>query len=918
MQQGLRASALTIALTTASITLAAASLFAPAHAQATGVAPSAHIANSSHYPAIPQWPGAKYGTTPTVEDVLGYPAGSRISSPAQIVEYFTALQAAHPEQVKWVPYGRTWQGRPLYYAVIGSKANIARLNEIEAGMRQLADPRQTTARQARELIEQLPASVWIANSVHGNEISPAEAAMVTAWHLLNSNDERTQAMLANTLVYIDPLQNPDGRERFVSRYYATVGLQPAADRLAAEHNEPWPNGRTNHYLFDMNRDWIALTQPETRGRIAALLQTFPLIFVDSHEMGGDLSYYFTPEAHPYNPFITTEQREGLNWVGEHNAFWFDAFGYDYFTREIFDAFYPGYGASWPLYHGSLSMTYEMGSARGHQFRTRDGDILTYADGVQQNFVAFMATIETASQRRRELLQRFHAYRQQGIDAGSRGAVRSFIFSNQRDVAGNRKLMALLAEQGIEVGQATDNFRACGTNYSAGAYVISAAQPSYHLIRTLLDQHVPMDEDFLAEQERLRANNLPDQIYDVTAWSLPLLFNVDMDVCQQQPRVATTPVDQQRITPGSVSNPEAEFGFAAAWGDMNSGRLLTAALRAGLLVRSADSEFTHASGQVFPAGSLIIPRAGNPENLTEQLQALAQTTGAQVIGLANSWMRAGPNVGSNNMKQMHAPNIALLWDQPANVLSAGSTRFVIEREFNYPVTAIRAAQLANADLSHYQVLIIPASAGGSYEQWLGEQGRNNIRQWVQRGGVLITLGNATRFAIAGEQPLLQSSLEQKAQVDDIHALPAAGRSAGTIIDTDDEHQRHIRNPHANPDWVSGIIARATVDQEHWLTAGIAENIHTMFIGNDIYRPLRINHGRNVVNFSSPEQVVASGYIWAENREQIAYKPLLMVQPQGRGMVVSFTQEPNYRAYMEGMHVLFMNAIFRSAAHATPVR
>ncbi|RUO36670.1 M14 family metallopeptidase [Aliidiomarina sanyensis] len=871
-----------------------------------------------HADTLPQWPNAEYRDTPTIEQVLGYPAGSRISSPEQIRAYFEALVEAHPTQIQLFEYGETWQGRPLYYVAISAAENIERLDSIESSMRRLADPRTLNDRQARELMQDLPASVWIANSVHGNEISPAESAMVTAWHLLADQSDDNQALLRNTVVYLDPLQNPDGRARFVSRYYATVGLEPSDDRISAEHNEPWPNGRTNHYLFDMNRDWLALTQPETRGRIAALLQTFPLIFVDSHEMGGDLPYYFTPEAHPYNPFITQAQREGLNWIGENNAKWFDTYGYDYFTREIFDAFYPGYGASWPLYHGSLASTYEMGSARGHHFRTNEGEILTYGDGVQQNFVAFMATIETAAARRGELLQRFYDYRKQGIEQGSRGSNRSYIFPNTRDIAGNRKLAAVLAEQGIEVGQADADFRACGTNYAQGAYVVQASQPAYHLIRTLLDQHVPMDDDFLQEQERLRANNLRDQIYDVTAWSLPLMFNVDMDICNQQPRVATTPVTHERIVPGYVENPDAAFGFAVAWGDMNTGRLLTAALREGLLIRSSDLEFTHASGKTYPAGSLIIPRAGNPEDLTTLVTALAKESGAQVYGLDRSWMNDGPNVGSVNVKRMHAPNIAMLWDEPANVLSAGSTRFIIEREFNYPVTAIRPAQLRSADLSRYQVLILPATGQGSYEQALGDAGRENLRQWIQRGGVLVTLGNATRFAVSGERPLLASALERKAQVDDLVKPSGENRVDGQIITDLEDQQRHIRDPRVSPDWVSGVITRTRVDQEHWLTAGIHEQVHAMFIGNDIYTPLRITDGRNVVSYAGKDELLASGYMWAENIEQVAHKPYLMVQPQGRGMVISFTQEPNFRAYLDGQHVLLMNAIFRAAAHANPVR
>jgi len=868
---------------------------------------------------LPIWEHANYQEqTPTIEQVLGHSAGSRISSPEQILQYYRALERAHPDRVSIETIGETWEGRPLVYVAISSAENIANLEDIKQGMQRLADPRGLNRGEAEQLISSLPSSIWIAASVHGNEISPADAAMVTAYHLLSEQSEQTQDILSNTVIYIDPLQNPDGRARFVSRYYATIGLEPSADRISAEHNEPWPNGRTNHYLFDMNRDWIALTQPETKARVAALQETFPLIFIDSHEMGGDLPYYFTPEAHPYNPFITESQREGLNWVGNHNADRFDEYGLDYFTREIFDAFYPGYGASWPLYFGSLAMTYEAGSARGHVFRTHEGEELTYSETVHRNFVAFMATIETASKRGAELKQRFYDYRSQGIEQGRQVDVRTYIFPNNRDAAGHQKFASLLTEQGIEVHQANEAFSACRVSYDEGAMYVKASQPSYHLIRTLLDQNVPMDEDFIEEQERLRANNLPDQIYDVTAWSLPLLFNLDMNTCNREPSVASSLVSEQRIKPGSVTNSEAAFGFAVPWGDMNAGRFLTAALREGLLVRSSDLAFTSYNGTEYPSGSLLIPRAGNPDNLNQILAELAVSSGATVTGLERSWTQSGPNTGSVNVKRHFAPDIAIAWDEPTSVLSAGSTRFIIEREFNYPATAIRPDRLAREDLSNYDVLILPATARGNYASALGEHGKENLRNWVQRGGVLITLGNATRFAISGDNPLLDSQLERKAQVDQLAEKPSEAPAPGTLISDGDDLQRYIRDPQTNPDWVSGIIAKANVDQEHWLTAGLHNTVHSMYIGNDIYTPLRITSGRNVMTFAGQDEVLASGYVWDENREQIAHKPLLMVQPTGRGMVISFTQEPNFRAYMEGMHVPLLNAVFRGAAHARPVR
>lgn len=869
--------------------------------------------------SIPQWPHTQYDATPTVEDVLGYPAASRISSPEQIVSYFEALAEAHPERIQLFDYGQTWQGRRLFYAVISSVENLAQLEQHQSAISALADPRQTNARQAGQLIDGLPGSIWIGASVHGNEISPAEATLVTAWHLLASQADETQHLLNNTLIYIDPLQNPDGRARFVSRYYATVGLEPSADRLAAELNEPWPNGRTNHYLFDMNRDWFALTQPESRGRIAAFLKARPLYYVDSHEMGGDSTYFFAPSAEPLNPLVTESQRESLVNLGKNNGRWFDTFGYDYFTAEIFDLFYPGYGGNWPNYSGSLATTYEMASARGHHFKTVDGNILTFGDGVQRNFVAFMASIETVANNRQTLLENFYAYRQGGIEQGSqRNEIRSYILPNRRDAAGHRRLAAILAEQGVEVTRTSDEFRACGERYDAGAYIISAAQPSHHLVKALLDSEVPLDAEFLAEQERRRANNLPAQIYDVTAWSLPHLFNLDLVTCTQAISVAGERVDSTRIEPGYIEDGDAAYGYIVRWGDMNSGRLFTAAIREGLRVRSADSAFKHADGREFEAGSFVLARAGNPDDLTDRVGELAAQSGAIVEPLANSWIESGPSIGSRNFRQVHAPTIALLWDEPTNVLSAGSTRFIIEQEFNYPVTAIRPAQLRSADLSGYQVLILPASARpGAYEQALGEQGRENLRAWVQSGGVLITLGNATGFAVAGDTPLLHSALERRASDDDAKRREGA-RVKGTHIESAEDYQTYLLDADAAPDRVPGVIARTQVDQEHWLTAGVPEQLYTNYIGNEIYTPLPISKGRNVISFAAADDLVASGYIWDENRQQLAYKPYLMVQPEQRGLVIGFTQEPNLRAYQHGQFVLLLNAIFRGATQATPLR
>ncbi|MDB9867705.1 M14 family zinc carboxypeptidase [Pseudomonadales bacterium] len=253
-------------------------------------------------PLPEMWPGAVYDPSiPTYEQVLGYPVGARISRYEDMLRFFTALQAAAPARLKLIDYGKTWEGRRLVYAVIGNTETIARLDQITTDMQRLADPRITDLAAASQLIASLPASIWLAYGIHGNEISSTDAAMLTAYHLLAANAETVSLKVAdNSLVFIDPLQNPDGRARFTQHYYSSVGLQDSPDRISAEHNEPWPGGRTNHYLFDLNRDWLALTQPETQSRVLALNKHLPLVVIDFHEMGGDESYYFAPAAdRPY-------------------------------------------------------------------------------------------------------------------------------------------------------------------------------------------------------------------------------------------------------------------------------------------------------------------------------------------------------------------------------------------------------------------------------------------------------------------------------------------------------------------------------------------------------------------------------------------------------------------------------------------
>ncbi|REJ77937.1 MAG: peptidase M14 [Acidobacteria bacterium] len=867
------------------------------------------------------WPGTQYDpSVPTTKQVLGFEPGERIASHSELMKYFEALERAKPGRIKLFEYARTWEGKKLIYAAVGSEENIARLDSISDSMKRLADPRVTSDSDSRQIIANTPALTWLAYGVHGNEISSPDAAMVTAYHLLAATgNDVVDKILADSVVFIDPTQNPDGRDRFVHNFNVAEGLEPQESPLAAEHNEPWPGGRTNHYFFDMNRDWISLTQPETEGRIKALQEWWPVVVVDLHEMGTNSTYYFGPEAVPYNPFKTEQQHRNTDLYGKNNAKWFDRFGFDYYTREIFDGLYPGYGDSWPMLYGAVGMTYEQASVRGLIVRKSNGKLMHFRESVRHHFVASISTAETTAVNRERLLSDFYQHGKEEVEAGRTGSVRSFILPRTGDASLVDKLANLLYKQGVEVGQTSSAGTVCGTSYPAGSYGISTAQPARKLIRNLLDDDVPMDPEFIKVQEERRARGLPDEIYDITAWSLPIMFNVKAVPCGQALPGSFQNVAPQAVTPGSVSGGAASVGYLVPWGSSAAAKLVTGALKKGLSVFSADQVFLQ-NGRTYPRGTLIIKNADNPSGLGATLSELARTTGAEVVSTNSSWVESGINFGSDNVVAIKRPRVAIAWDEPTSSYSAGQTRFILERQYGFPVTPVRTSQLGSRDIAQFDVIILPDGFG--YSRVLGGGGVSRLKDWVAGGGTLIGLGSGAVSFLADPGTGMLAISRENAVKTDKDGKPVAGekpsepaaRVPGKLITSEDQFKDMIDANVSSPDSVAGVLVRAKTDRNHWVTAGVEETVNAIFRGNAIFTPIDLDNGINAAYFAGPDDLLAGGYMWEETRKQLAFKPFVVVQPSGRGNVVGFTQDPTIRAYLDGLNVMLLNAIFRRSAQA----
>ena len=831
---------------------------------------------------------------PTLEASVGHATGQRISAPDEVTRYLEALHRAAPEQTRLVQYATSWEGRPLHYLVISSATNMSRLEANKAAM-------AAVARGETPQAGTLPVT-WLSYGVHGNEISSSDAALAVAYHLLAARgNAQADAILANSYVVIDPSQNPDGRNRFVTDFRNALGLAPSADRHAAEHDEQWPGGRQNHYLFDLNRDWFALTQPETRGKVAALLEWNPVVFVDAHEMGGDETYYFPPAAEPFNPNITPGQKDKQVLLGRAIAREFDARGIPYFTREVYDAFYPGYGDTWPTLHGAIGATFEQASARGLVLRRRDGQLLTYADGVRNHFLASMAYAETVARNADRFLADYAAHRRTARDEG-RG---SYVIDLAQRRWNAEALGRRLAAQGIEVQRLAPGAAACGKRYPEGALAIDRAQPSGRLIRSLLDRTTALDPAFVRRQEERRERGQPHELYDTTAWSVGLMSGVDITHCSA--RVSGSPLGASSPITASAGG-MGDFGLAIPWTDSGQAQLILAALREGIDAGASERSFT-IGGREFPRGSVIVPRRSNSPEALARLEELTRQIGAETVPLAESWVEAGPNFGSEAFRRLGAPRVAMAWDDGISPTSAGSLRYVIERRLATPVTPIRTGTLPRANLGSYDVLIVPEGS-------LDMGARKAVQAYVQRGGVAVIVGTALTGFIEDETRLFSTARQGalgKSPEGDGEEGEDAPASEGTEIVSADEYDALIDDPTELPDRLPGALVRTVADADHFLSSGYVDGPVVSASGSLIFTPLNRKDGTNVLRFASADALLESGYIWDENRRQMAFKPYLLAERNGGGLAIGFAHDPSLRGYLDGLDLLIANAILLAPAH-----
>jgi hypothetical protein len=667
----------------------------------------------------------------------------------------------------------------------------------------------------------------------------------------------------------------------------------------------------------MNRDWFAQSQVETRGRIRAMLEWFPHVVVDLHEMGGDSSYYFAPPADPINPHITKSQQASFELFGKANAAKFDERGFAYFIRENYDSFYPGYGESWPIFHGAIGMTYEQASARGLVWKRTDGDLLTYREAVVHHFTSAMTTAATAANNRERLVRDYLEYRRTAIQEGEKSAAREYVIVPGHDPSRALRLARNLSTQGIEVRRAEEQLKVGNRTVPAGAFLVSNAQPSGRLIRNLLDPHTAQDDPFVKEQDRRRRLRLGDQIYDITAWSLPLVFDVEVVTSGVAFTGRTTTVTGEGgRAPASL--PAAKVGYLLPWGTATASAVAEM-LQSGIRVRHAGQPFA-LGGRKYPIGTAIVRVSDNGADLASKLGPIVAKHEADAIAIDSAYQEEGISLGSANVRAMKNPRVLLAWDAPTQTLSAGFARYVLERRYGVKTSAVRVGSFGRADFDDFDVIVLPS---GTYAPLAGDDAVRRLREWVRGGGTLITLAEASRWAASVK--LLDTPTELRGGKPDVPersgSSPPGGSSASAAPAGSKEpsgapafdYDKSIQPERERPENTPGGILRVAIDQEHWLASGQDAELPALVEGNRIFTPIRLDQGRNVGVYAAKDTLVASGLVWDEARDQLARKAFLIHQPIGQGHVIAFAEDPNFRAFTEATALLFMNAVLLGPAY-----
>ena len=806
------------------------------------------------------------------EDFLGYKIGTRYTQHFKIMNYFNHVAAN--SSIKLEKYGETNEGRPLMIAIVSSPENMRNIEQVRMNNLRLAN---LAMDKMAALEENAPAIVWLSYNVHGNEPSSSEAAMLSLYALTDPSNAKTKEWLKNTVVIIDPCINPDGRDRYVNWYTTAVGKNYNPQPLAREHREPWPQGRTNHYNFDLNRDWAWQTQLESQSRVKKYNEWMPQVHVDYHEQGFNEPYYFAPAAEPFHEVITPWQREFQGIIGKNNAKYFDQNGWLYFTREVFDLFYPSYGDTYPLYNGAIGMTYEQGGIAGGLGVVNDEkDTLTLADRAMHHFTTSMSTVEASSLNAGRLVKEFRKFFNNSV-AGNFGEYKAFVIKNKAaDAQRIEELLGLLDKNGIRYDLAAAG-TGRGYNYQTGKeesfpvagndIIITTSQPRAALASVLFEPR----------------SKLSDSVtYDITAWAMPYVYGLTAFASKE--KLATS----GPVTKTKVVNAETNYGYIISWNGVRTVKAVAQLLKKGILLRYAEQPF-EINGEKFERGAVIVLRTANKsagKNLWTTVKEVADANNIKLYPVSSGMVDRGFDFGSDKVHPVKAPRIVMATGDAISTTAAGSLWHFFENEIDYPVTQVLVTDLERLNWNDVDVLVMP---DGNYRFLNNKDDLEVFKGWINRGGKVIAFENAV-----AQLSKLDIGLKAK-KADDGDKKDSTYAALKNYAD---------RERSAVSAGTPGSIWKVDLDNSHPLAFGYPNYYYTLKMDDNVYEFLK--DGWNVGVIKKDKQL--AGFVGAGIQSKLKDGLLFGVQNMGNGSIVYMADNTLFRSFWENGKLMFCNALF----------
>jgi hypothetical protein len=803
---------------------------------------------------------------PTPKSVIGHEVGEWHVSHDRLVTYMKALDQAS-DRITLEETGRTFEGRPLLLLTITSPANHGKIESLRQQHLQLADPSKSQGLDTR----MMPAVFYMGFSIHGNEPSGANAGLLTAYYLAAAQGPDIEKTLENTIILFDPSFNPDGLHRFSSWVNSRKSKSVSPDPNDMEHNEPWPGGRTNHYWFDLNRDWLVTQMPESQARIRKYHQWKPNVLTDHHEMGTNATFFFMPgEPSRVHPLTPPANQEFTRRIGEYHARALNAIGSLYYSQEGYDDFYYGKGSTFPDIQGAIGILFEQASSRGHAQESVNG-ILRFPFTIRNQFTASLSTLQAVQDLRVELLNFQRDFFRSAVADAAKDPVKAFVFGSAKDKTRAAMLADLLIRQQVEVYKPAATVSLNGRSYDPeNSYVVPTSQAQYRTIKAAFD----------------RITRFKDSLfYDISSWTLPLAFGLEYD------EMRTAPAPGSRITDlkypaGRRVGGKSEYAYVIEPYEYYLPRTLNRLLRAGIRVKVATEAFHSPEGRRFERGSLLIPVNGQEkgtELIEFTLNQAAEMDGLDIYAFSTGLDYNGVSLGSSSFVTLRKPEIAMVTGEGISPNDAGEMWHLLDQRYETPVSMVSTDVINRSNLARYNTIILPP---GNYSG-ITDAGKEKLKTWTQAGGVLIGFETALNWLTGAGLGKFEMKKEDPAK--DAKARPYS------FIQDDRGAQE-----------TSGAIFEAEADLTNPLFYGYYQARIPMFKSNNLFMEKSKGAYSNPLTYGN--NPLMSGYISAKNYQQLKNSSVAGMSVSGQGRVIGFADGAAFRAFWFATNRMMMNAIY----------